>query len=280
MTQSTDNRDEFSITVLMAFCKSDRPIKLDRAIKSIWASQSLKPDEIVMVQDGPVSSELEAVMRLWRKEIGGKLNLFVLKENVGLGQALNFGLKHCHSRLVARMDSDDEALSTRFEEQVKFFKHHEHLVVLGCQAEFVHSPEISFKSCMPISDPVIKKHAKLRNPFVHPTVMFDRKIINEVGGYPPFRKGQDYALWAKIIQKGFFVANLQTVELRFDFSNDFIDRRGWRHWRHEMRLFRFMYTIDFINELEFFANIFTRTLVRLSPKFLRSYFYLKLHQQK
>ena len=132
---------------------------------------------------------------------------------------------------------------------------------------------------MPIQLPcdarAISEYAKFRNPFVHPTVMFDRNIVTAVGGYPPFRKCQDYGLWTQIIQSGYQVANLGTVELRFDAGEHFMKRRNWSVQVHEFRLFIHVQKLD-INIFQLFLNIFVRSVVRLSPEVVRKCFYALL----
>ena len=268
-----ETQTNYSFTVLMAFCSEDHPKKLDRAIKSIWTNQKLKPNQIVIVKDGRVSLDLEMVIKKWQKHLRHSLDYLSIDENVGLGEALNLGLKHCKCRYIARMDSDDESLPNRFKRQIAFLQKNRNVVLIGGQAEFIHSADKSFYSQLPTDGNAISEYAKFRNPFVHPTVMFDRKTVNDIGGYPPFRKCQDYGLWTQIIQSGYEVANLSTVELRFDAADNFMNRRNWTYGVHEFRLFKFMFKIGFINIFQLFLNIFVRCIVRLSPKVVRKSLY-------
>ena len=257
----------------MAFCGEDDPKKLDRAIKSIWTNQRLKPNQLVIVKDGRVSVDLEMVVKKWQKRLSHSLDYLSIDENVGLGEALNLGLKYCKCRYIARMDSDDEALPNRFKRQIDFLQKNRNVVLIGGQAEFIHSADKSFYSRLPTDANAISEYAKFRNPFVHPTVMFDRKTVNDIGGYPPFRKCQDYGLWTQIIQSGYKVANLSTVELRFDATDNFMYRRNWAYGVHEFRLFKFMFEIGFINIFQLFLNISIRCIFRLSPIVIRKSLY-------
>ena len=260
----------------MAFCNEDHPTKLDRAIKSVWTDQNLKPNQLVIVRDGRVSHDLEMTIEKWQRRLGHYLDYLSIEKNVGLGEALNLGLKHCKCRYVARMDSDDESLPNRFKRQIDFLKINRNVVLIGCQAEFVNPASKGAYTHLPCDAKAISEYAKFRNPFVHPTVMFERNIVTAVGGYPPFRKCQDYGLWTQIIQSGYQVANLDTVQLRFDAGEHFMKRRNWAYGVHEFRLFIFMFKIGYINIFQLFVNIFVRSVVRLSPEVVRKCFYALL----
>lgn len=110
------------ISVLIAVCGKDSSVFLERALVSMTVEQTRRPDEVVLVTDGPIPIELEAVVRRWQRELGPCFMVVPLNENVGLGAALNAGLAKCSHSLVARMDADDVALPTRLEVQANFWK--------------------------------------------------------------------------------------------------------------------------------------------------------------
>src|SRR5690554_5001347 len=113
-----------SFTVLMSVYAKEQPDYFNQAFLSIWDQQTLKPDQIVLVKDGPLTAELDAEIQRWQEKLGKVLSVVELPENVGLGAALNEGLKACKYELVARMDTDDISLPARFEEQVAFMQTH------------------------------------------------------------------------------------------------------------------------------------------------------------
>ena len=65
--------DMSDISILMSVYKSENPAFLNKALQSVWDDQSLKPDKIVLVQDGPVGDELIKVLNQWKERLGGKL---------------------------------------------------------------------------------------------------------------------------------------------------------------------------------------------------------------
>ena len=65
-----------------------------------------------------------------------------LPHNIGLGLALNEGLKVCSNELVARMDTDDISLIDRCEKQLNEFNKNPNLVMVGTNVdEFYDTPD-------------------------------------------------------------------------------------------------------------------------------------------
>ena len=109
---------KFSVILSLYF--KEQPSYLIQSLDSIF-SQTLLPDEIVLVKDGPLTPELDNIVSEYEKRYN-IIKVIPLEKNLGLGKALNEGLKHCSHDLVARMDTDDIAYPNRFEKQVKFMK--------------------------------------------------------------------------------------------------------------------------------------------------------------
>ena len=166
---------------MSVYCK-DNPTWFREALHSVF-NQSCPPAEVVLTADGPLTEELEAVI----DEFKDKLKIVRLEKNMGLGAALNAGLKECSFPLVARMDSDDISLPDRFEKQIKAFETDKDLSVLGGAIREIDSEskeEVSFRR-LPQSDAELKNFLKTRCPFNHMSVMFRREAVLECGGYIP-----------------------------------------------------------------------------------------------
>lgn len=97
-----------TISVLMATYTKENPKYLDESIKRIWTDQERKPDQIVLVENGLLTQELNEIVNKWRTIIEEKFTL--LAKNKGLALALNDGIELCKGGLIARMDSDDIAM--------------------------------------------------------------------------------------------------------------------------------------------------------------------------
>ncbi|GJL81764.1 MAG: glycosyl transferase [marine bacterium B5-7] len=228
---------EFSaFTLLMSIYSGTESTEFDRCLKSI-VSQSRLPKLCVIVLDGPVSDAAISVLDSFENDL--RINRVVLEDNKGLGHALDRGLKECQTDLVARMDSDDICCPDRFEKQLRFLSNNPEVMVLGgAQKEtIVNSNREANIRQLPLQHEDIKKFAKYRNPMNHPTVMFRRRAVLEVGGYEPFDLLEDYYLWMRMIIHGHKLANLPDVMVESHVNYKFYRRRGgMRYVKSELRL--------------------------------------------
>ena len=127
-------------SVLLSVYWKENPDWLRLSLKSIWEDQSLKPAEIVLVKDGPLTDRLETVISQFKQS--APLKIVPLSQNQGLGRALNEGLKFCSFDLVARMDTDDISKPDRFEKQIRFISQHPDISVVGSWVdEFIGNPD-------------------------------------------------------------------------------------------------------------------------------------------
>lgn len=262
-------------SVLMSVYKDDRPDFLAQALESISFKQYLKPDQIVIVADGILPAESLDVINDFIKSFESDAKFIQLIENVGLAEALNIGLQHCRNDLVARMDADDISLAHRFEKQVVFFRDNPSVSVCGTFINEVDPESLEVVACrkVPIEHKDIISFARKRSPISHPSVMFRKEKIIGNGGYPSFRKSQDYALWSLLLTKNVIFANLPMILLHMRAGEGMHKRRGISHFKYEMQVLNFQRKIKFITWGEYIKNMCGRFFLRLSPTFLRKILY-------
>lgn len=259
-----------SITVLMSVYFKEKPEYLAACLQSL-AVQRLKADEVVLVEDGPISSDLKAIIERFRESLN--IISVPLDENVGLACALNAGLKHCSHDLVARMDTDDIAMPARFEKQVAFMQANSDIAASsGFIEEFNDAGAVLSQRALPLEHDALVRFAKKRSPLSHPAVIFRKQVVLAVGGYPELYP-EDYLLWIKLIQSGYKIANIPDVLVRMRTGDDFITRRGWKFLKGELRIYQYMYKTGFINFFEFFNIVLMKSVLRLSPGFIKVYLY-------
>ena len=262
-------------SVLLSVYKNEKPESLNQAFLSIWDQQSLKPNQIVLVKDGPLTFKLDSMIDFWHKKLGDFLTIVVLKKNVGLGKALNQGLKACQYELIARMDTDDISLPERFKKQVLFMKNHPNLAASSAFfEEFDSSFSISKgKRFLALKHEDIYHYGKKRSPLNHITTIFRKSAIDSVGGYPPLRKAQDYGLWSLLMVKGYKLANIPETLAHVRAGDELIERRGPNFLIHEIKLLQFQRNIGYLNYFEYIRNLLIRSTLRLSPKFIKKIIY-------
>lgn len=257
-------------SVLMSVYDGEKPSYLEQSLGSLLG-QTFKADEVVLVEDGPISSELKAVIELFRESLN--IVSVPLDENVGLACALNEGLKYCSHELVARMDTDDIALPDRFATQVAFMQANSDIAASGgFIEEFNNNAVILSRRELPVEYVRLIHLAKKRSPLSHVTVFFQKKALIAVGGYPDHYP-EDYLLWIKLLQAGYKIANIPEVLVRVRIGESFISRRGLKFLKGEVQIYNYMYKTGFITFLEYCSIVFIKSIVRLSPGFIKIFLY-------
>ncbi len=248
---------------------------LKLALASI-INQTVKPNEIVLVQDGKLTNELQTVITEYLQKYPDIFKTYALQQNQGLGKALNFGMQKCSNELIARMDTDDIAELNRFELQIKEFEQDKELTLGGGQiAEFAdNTKEITGYRNVPQNYDEILNFAKKRNPFNHMTVMFKKQAVQSVGGYMDMPYFEDYWLWARMLKAGYKAKNVDRVLVKVRAGQDMIARRGGLNYvKCIIRFERALYKIGIINLKGYLVYTVLRSIVAIIPESLRLYIY-------
>ncbi|EMJ7519615.1 MULTISPECIES: glycosyltransferase [Providencia] len=270
-----------NFSVLLSIYKNENSDFLNQSLLSIMVEQSYIPTEVILVKDGPLTPELDNEIIYWKKKFPHILKVIPLKENVGLGNALNEGLKHCTYDWVFRMDTDDYCDQERFQKQITFIQSHSDIVLLGtCTEEFdiSMSKSIGFR-IVPSSHQEICNYIKRRNPFNHMTVAFNKEIIQHVGGYQHHLYMEDYNLWIRVISAGYKVANLQDCLVRVRGGDSMVKRRkGITYIKSEFQLAKLKIEKKIDTPLNSYLNFTLRSIPRLLPTSILSKIYKKLRK--
>ncbi|EGR4362773.1 glycosyltransferase [Vibrio cholerae] len=262
-------------SLLMSVYHKDSPSAFKEALDSL-VNSVVSPDEVVLVEDGPLGDELQSVISSFSNKLPVK-NV-KLANNVGLGKALSIGLRECSYEWVARFDSDDICHPARFQTQVAFIQQHESIDIIGTAiAEFESSKDdIHAYRKPPINHDEIVEYAKSRNPFNHMTVMYRKSKVLEAGSYQDNYLYEDYALWVRMINNGAVTANIPEALVYARTGNGMEIRRGGiKYAKSEILAQLGFYQIGFINKRQFYTNLLLRVPVRLVPGGIRKLIYRK-----
>ncbi len=201
--------DNMKYSVLMSVYAGDKAEYIDQAINSML-NQTVPPEQFVVVKDGTVKAEISKLLDKYIQCCGAVFTIVSLEKNGGLANALNIGMQKCRNNLVARMDADDISLPERCEKELELFRVHPDLVVCGCNiSEFIDdSTELRTSRIVPSTYEGIVKFSRRRQAFNHPTVMFKKDFVEEMGGYSRLRRKEDFDLFSRIISSGKLVLNI------------------------------------------------------------------------
>ena len=265
-------------SVLMSVYFKERPEFLKTSIESMM-NQTVLTDDFVLMCDGPLTPELDAVIDDMQNKYGNVLHVIRFEKNGGLGHALQVGVRLCKNELIARMDSDDIAYLDRCERQMAIFNNRPEVSICsGIVEEFSIFPDIvDAKRVPPETNEEIVEFAKRRNPFNHPCVMYKKEAVEQVGSYQDFRMMEDYYLWLRMLMAGYQGYNIQEPLLHMRAGDDMYKRRaGWKYAKTQVKLFQFMKEKGFIDKKQYIKSCVIRSGSSLAPNWLRKFMFEKV----
>lgn len=172
-----------SYSVLMGVYAKEQAGYLRESLTSML-TQTVAPDQIVVVEDGPLTTQLTATIKGFQKQYPDIFTIVSLSQNSGLGTALAQGILACRNEIVVRMDSDDYSFPQRVQKEITVMERQQ-LDIVGSQiVEFIDSPDTPVsESNLPCDQEDITAYSKRRNPFRHPAVAFRKTKVLSVGNY-------------------------------------------------------------------------------------------------
>jgi glycosyltransferase involved in cell wall biosynthesis len=242
-------------SVLISVYEKEEPTYFDEALRSVIMEQTRIPSEVVIVKDGPLSLELEKVIKKYQEGFMDIVKVVGYEKNRGLGEALNFGIKHCSHELIARMDSDDISTNKRFEIQISFMENNPNISVVGSYiSEFFIDPNDSkLIRVTPKEHNDIKIKLKRRNPVNHVSVVIRKSDLEKIGGYKHLLYLEDYYLWTRFIGNGFKLHNIEDVFVLVRTGKNMYKRRSnpeyirsWKILQDEMLNMKLINSWDYI----------------------------------
>ena len=253
-------------SVCTSVYKNDRPEYVRIELDSMLVDQSVKPAEIVLVQDGLVTDDLSSLLSEYESKYPEVMHVIRLEKNGGLGNALCLGVENAKYDIIARMDSDDICLPDRFEKQLAYLEAHPECDIVGGQiTEFIDSPNnIVGKREVPCVNEEIYKYMRSRCALNHPTVMFKKESVLKAGNYQDWFWNEDYYMWVRMMEQRCVFANLPDVLVNMRSGLDQYGRRGGKkYFNSEIGIKRLMLEKGMITRKEYIINYVERFIIQL-----------------
>ena len=269
--------DENKYSVLMSLYVKEKAEYLRLSIESMLA-QTIKPDEIIIVEDGPLTSELYSILDYFEAEYKGLFVRIKNSENIGLGLALNVGLKACKNEIVARMDTDDISKPDRCEKQLNAFVEDSTLDIVGAYVdEFYDSIDvIESTRVVPTEHQEIYEFAKRRSAFNHPVVMYKKSAVLGCGGYADLRRNQDVDLFGRMLFSGCKAKNIGESLLYFRSNNDLAKRRkSWQNTKSYIETIKRFWKMGYSSWFDYFKVALAQTIMFIMPISVQQWIYKK-----
>lgn len=266
-------------SVAMCVYGGDDPSFFDCSIRSVLEN-TFKPDQIVLVVDGPVSSYHNEIIEKYEKY----LTVYRFEKNYGHGTARRKSLELCRNDIVAIMDADDICANNRFEKQIVVLEMDNSLSIVGGQIEeFIGNVDnVIGKREVPLNDKDIKSYMKKRCPMNLVTVMFKKQDILSVGGFIDWYCEEDYYLWIRMALNNLKFRNVADVLVYVRVGDEMYQRRGGMvYFKSEVKLQNFMLSNSVISNLRWIINVFERLIVQvLLPNKVRGFIFQKIARSK
>lgn len=185
--------------------------------------QSFKEIEILLIDDQ--STKIETIECLNKLDGVKTIEVIRLEKNRGISGALNIGISESKYDIIARMDSDDYSLPNRLQKQFEYLKQNPEVDLVGTDLSYLIEQNGKWMTSNRTTHPKIitrdiaKKSLWFMN---HPTVMFRKKSVLDVGGYDESLQGfaEDYELWIRMIRNNKVLHNINDIELFLRISQD------------------------------------------------------------
>ncbi|MFE7407803.1 glycosyltransferase [Isoptericola sp. NPDC057559] len=266
---ATGALEDQRFSVLLPVYAGDDAAHLERGFLSVTRDQTLRPDEVVVVRDGPVGADITAVLGRLHELTDVPVTLVPLERNVGLARALESGLEACKHEIVARADADDISRPERFAVQVP-------LVAAGCDIvgsaiqEFDDDEHDPGMVRVPPTGDDIATTARFRDPFNHPSVVYRRSAVAAAGGYEHLDLMEDYLLFARMIAGGADAENVVEPLVLYRVGAGAYARRGGRRLlASELALQRTLHSEGFLTGPQMVRNVVVRAGYRVVPESVR-----------
>jgi len=269
---------QMKYSVLMSVYRKEKPEHLKLSLSSMLG-QTLPPAQFVLVKDGRLPPELEAVIDEAVSSHPGLFCIVELEKNEGVGAAAAKGLAACTCEYVAKMDADDIAKSHRCERQMEQFLTDGSLDIVGSQiTEFMRDVKNPVADrIVPVNHDEIVRFARRRAPFNNQTVIYRKQAALKAGGYMNLRRCEDYDLYIRMLHNGAKAMNVDESLVYYRLTDDTYSRRGnlsntaafIRTRYHAMR-------IGFASPLDFLVACAAQLVMAALPKPLKKMFYIKL----
>lgn len=224
------------INVSILMCEYNTPLEyLEKSIESIL-NQTYENFEFLIIDDG-TKNDMDALAKKFDDK---RIKIIKNDKNRGLVYSLNRGLQEAQGDYIVRMDTDDIALPTRIEKIYDYMIHHKEYSVVGSKA--IEFSDIQTNKVIGFSGEIDKHRLMCAEAPLHPTVILNKKDVLEVGGYPNYKRCEDFALWCELLLASKKIYILEEPLLKYRVNDaDYNKKRKLNMRKDELKARKFYY---------------------------------------
>jgi len=176
-------------------------------------NQTYKDFEFLIIDDGSTDNTSHIISSYDDNRIKLTKNPLTL----GLTKSLNIGMEQSVGEYIARIDADDIAIENRLEIQLEYLEKNKDITCVGGSSEIidVDGKIVGIKKSITDGE-LLKFHMMIKNQISHPTTMFRKSEIVQIGGYNEnFVYAQDYELWCRLLERGFNISSIDNILIKY-----------------------------------------------------------------
>lgn len=263
------------LSVLMSVYIKEKPEYMRECFESLL-TQTVQAKEWVIVEDGPLTTELYSMLDEYQSKYPGLIKRVPLKKNMGLGLALKEGVINCTYEMIARMDTDDICVPERFEKQIQEFEKNSCLDICGSHIiEFEgNKSNVLAKRDVPLSNEEIVKYQRRRSAYNHVTVMFKKGSVLKAGNYEDAPLMEDDMLWTRLILSEAKGMNIDDYLVYVRTGLAMIERRGgYSYFKKYKASRKKVYQLGLASYWDYIYTLLVQFVVALMPKKMRIIFF-------
>lgn len=229
------------ISIILPFTSEKEWLK--EAIESIIA-QTYTAWELILV----ANCAEEASVRIAQNHTTDPRIRLIHEDNPGIAHALNSGICAAGGQLIARMDADDRCHPERLALQASALLDSPHINAVSCRTD--HHPDgppgEGFSAYMAWQNSIQNPQEHLLNRFIesplaHPTLLFKRTLIDQLGYYHTGDLPEDYELILRWLQAGMQIFKLPQKLYQWRDHENRLSRTGFAYTKQHFHKVRFKY---------------------------------------
>ena len=157
-----------------------------------------------------------------------KYQIKIFKENKGLGYALNKSLLEIEHPFIMRHDIGDDILNNRLSTMEHAINKDPNFDILYTQAIVNKGGRERVSKC-PTSIRGLTNAFAIGNPIIHPTVLFRRSAITEIGNYnETLRYCEDLDLWLRALRNNLRIHAVDIPTIRYFAPAQLRSKENWK----------------------------------------------------
>lgn len=241
---------------------------IERALKSLYV-QTVKPLEIILVDDFSCDGTLEKIKTISKSHLSGWIKVVALEKNMGPGSARNAGWDIAKSDYVAFLDADDSWHPKKLEIQYFWMIKHPEVSITGHRSvRFgLELPDQSY-DFIEVSPTLFL----FSNKFPTRSVMLNTRLLFRFSEGKKY--SEDYLLWLQILlngHEGFYSKSILAFSYKANFGGAGLSSDLWAHQKGELLTYRAIYIQKLIS-IYLFSILYVFSLLKFTKRILVSFF--------